>query len=240
MFTLPSYEQNLVNERKFVGGGVLAGLASSMLDARCLPDGDYPLGHINSIYFDASDATSFDEKEEGDNIKMKIRMRWYGSPDEDTDKAIPVFIEVKNRLGSARRKERHVVSAPGRWISVTPLDDPSFPAFLYQQTSSLGEPVPLHWIPSVCISYDRRRYVCPLTGSRVSVDWNIRTGRANSSIFGFFTPVELPFAICEFKNQGGEAPPWADLLYNAGFRLRSFSKYGECINQIKSGATPYE
>lgn len=240
MITLASHEQNLVNERKFVGDALLGGFAVSALDARCLPDGDYPVGHINSIYFDAPDATSFDEKEEGDNIKMKIRMRWYGSPAEDTDREIPVFIEIKHRLGSARRKVRHVVSAPGRWISKTPLDDPSFPAFLYRQALRLPEPIPLHWIPSVCISYDRHRYVCPQTESRVAVDKNIRTGRANSSVFGFFTPIELPFAICEFKNQGGEAPPWAELLYNAGFRLRSFSKYGECINQIRSGATPYE
>ena len=240
MFCLPPENSPLVNERKFVGPDLLSDFVVSLLDARCLPDGEYPLGHINSIYFDSFDTRSFGEKLNGDNLKMKIRARWYGCPEENTDAEISVFLEIKYRMGSARVKVRSRVSAPGRWLSQTSLDDPSFPAFLYRHAASLGEPVPQNWVPSVCISYDRRRYLCPLTGSRVAVDWNIRSERANPALFPFLTPVFLPNTVCEFKNNTGEVPSWAEPLYQTGFRLKSFSKYGECINHIQRGATPDE
>ena len=121
MFCLPSENDALVNERKFVGSDLLSGFAITLLDARCLPDGEYPLGHINSIYFDSYDTSSFYEKLNGDNLKIKIRARWYGCPEENTDADIPVFLEIKYRLGSARDKVRSRVLAPGRWLSSTPL-----------------------------------------------------------------------------------------------------------------------
>ncbi|MGI5870287.1 MAG: VTC domain-containing protein [Kiritimatiellia bacterium] len=228
----------LVNERKFVGSGALADFAFALLDARCLPDGEHPLGHVNSIYFDSHDLHSLGEKLDGDNLKMKIRARWYGCPEESTDSEIPVFIEIKCRLGSARDKVRSRVSAPGRWLGRTPLDDPSFPAFLYHHAAALGYPIPRHWVPSVCISYDRRRYRCPLTDARVSIDWGIRADRFNPTLFPFVAPARLPETVCEFKSPGGEPPPWAESLHRAGFRLRSFSKYGECLARILQGAPP--
>ncbi len=240
MFCLPSEKDALVNERKFVGSDLLSDFAITLLDARCLSDGEYPLGHINSIYFDSYDTSSFYEKLNGDNLKIKIRARWYGCLEEKTDADIPVFLEIKYRLGSARDKIRSRVLAPGRWLSTTHLDDPSFPAFLYKHAATLGHPVPQHWVPSICISYDRRRFLCPVTGSRVAVDWNIRSERINAALFPFLASVSIPSTVCEFKNNTGEIPPWAELLYQAGFRLRSFSKYGECINQIQQGATPDE
>ena len=240
MFCLPSENDALVNERKFVGSDLLSGFAITLLDARCLPDGEYPLGHINSIYFDSYGTSSFYEKLNGDNLKIKIRARWYGCPEENTDADIPVFLEIKYRLGSARDKVRSRVLAPGRWLSSTPLDDPSFPSFLYKHAATLGRPIPQHWVPSICISYDRRRFLCPLTGSRVAVDWNIRSERINAALFPFLASVSIPRTVCEFKNTTGEIPAWAEPLYQAGFRLRSFSKYGECINQIQQGATPDE
>lgn len=231
-------EEGLVNELKFVGDETLADSAIALMEAGCLSDSEYPEGKIHSIYFDGPHRSFHAEKMDGDNLKLKVRIRWYGRPDPPGDAEIPVFIEAKHRLGSARRKHRIAVPVPERWINEVPLDDPSLPAFLYRHAGALGEAIPLNLIPVLCISYDRRRYRCPQTDSRIAVDRRIRADRINGREFPSAARIQVDRTVCEFKHPGQALPSWSQALYQAGFRLRSFSKYGECMNQVLQGGAP--
>ncbi|MDR0994081.1 MAG: VTC domain-containing protein [Verrucomicrobiota bacterium] len=233
-------EKNLGNERKFVGHSCMLDLAVHYLNLYGTPDPDYPLGHIHSIYFDSPDCRAYEEKANGDNLKQKIRIRWYSRADGSVEPCLPVFIEIKSRVGAARRKRRRSVVVDGEWMTKTALDHPSLCTFLHRQAAAMEEAVPLHWIPSLCISYERWRFVCAWTGTRLAVDHAIRADRVNTSLFPFCLPIRLSRTICEFKNESGEPPLWTEPLFQSGFRMRSFSKYGECINQMQGGSFPYE
>ena len=133
-FFLPSQESGLVNERKFAGDARAQPFVASLLDARLLPDRYQPEDRINSIYFDTPGLRSWEEKDNGDNLKTKIRIRWYGRP-EALSGEIPVFVEAKHRIGAARRKTRIDTTAQSSWLVSVALDDPSLPAFLAAFTS---------------------------------------------------------------------------------------------------------
>ena len=231
-------EEGLVNEVKFVGDETLADRAVALMDSGCWPDPQYPVGRIHSIYFDGPDRKALSEKVDGDNLKRKVRIRWYERPAGAPGDDVAVFIEIKHRVGAARRKFRHVATASERWIRGVPLGDPSLPAFLHRHAGDLGGALPLDWAPSICISYERRRYLCPRTGSRIAVDRNIEANRVNESWLPSVARIRLDRSLCEFKNEGGAPPPWAEALCRAGFRLRSFSKYGECMNRVLNGGAP--
>ena len=106
------------------------------------------------------------------------------------------------------------------------------------RAGDLEDGLPLHWVPSICISYERRRYLCPQTGSRIAVDRCIEVNRVNESLLPAVACIRLNRSLCEFKSRGGAAPPWALALGQAGFRLRSVSKYGECMNHVLNGGAP--
>ncbi|MGB4046648.1 MAG: VTC domain-containing protein [Kiritimatiellia bacterium] len=230
--------KGLTNELKFVGHPALAADAIGLLAATCLPDPLYPVGYIHSIYFDTLLRDFWAAKKEGDHLKQKVRIRWYGTDGPPQNAEIPAFIEVKNRIGSARDKSRIKISAPAPWIQDVPLEDPSVTAFLYQHAPKLMEPIPMSLVPVICISYARRRYVCPLTGSRIALDTQIRAERLNATQFPAIHHVQVEQIVCEFKNQGKTLPDWVEQLYSLGLRLRSFSKFGECMNQILHGGIP--
>ena len=233
MSGLASQEPDLVNERKFVGDARDLPFVLALLDARLLPDRYHETGHINSVYFDTPDLRAWAEKANGDNLKRKVRARWYGRPGE-LGAETPVFLELKHRIGSARRKGRIEVSAPTDLLLRAPLSDPGWPALFAAHAEELGEPVGPEWAPVCRIEYDRVRYNDLENGSRVSVDWNVE-GFPNEEIFPWAAPVALDALVCEFKNRGGAPPRWSEALQRAGLRLRSFSKYGECMMRIASG-----
>ena len=226
-------EPDLVNERKFVGDLRDLPFVLALLDARLLPDRYHETGRINSVYFDTPGLRAWDEKANGDNLKCKVRARWYGSPGE-LGAETPVFLELKHRVGSARHKERIDVAAPTDLLVRAPLSDPRWTELFAAHEEELGEPVGPEWSPVCRIEYDRVRYNDLENGSRVSVDWNVE-GFPNEERFPWAAPVALDALVCEFKNRGGAPPRWSEALQSAGLRLRSFSKYGECMSRLTSG-----
>lgn len=231
---LPAYrEPDLVNERKFVGDALDVPFVLALLDARLPPDRHHGKGHINSVYFDTPGLRAWSEKANGDNLKRKVRARWYGRPAE-LGPETPVFLELKRRIGSARDKTRVEARAPTPLLTREPLSSPGWPALFAAHAGQLGEPVGPDWSPVCRIEYDRVRYDDPENGSRVSVDWNI-VAFPNGERFPWAAPVSLGAVVCEFKNRGGSPPRWSEALQGAGLRLRSFSKYGECMLRITNG-----
>lgn len=233
MFGLPSLEPGLVNERKFVGAETDLPFALSVLDAMLLPDRWHGADHVNSVYFDTPGLSSLAEKDNGDNLKRKVRARWYGFP-ESLCGEVPVFLEIKCRVGSARRKARAETRAPAEFLRSGALSDPLWPELFAANAAALGDAVGPEWAPVCRIEYDRVRYNDLEGGSRVSVDCRIRAV-PNEDAFPWSPPVVLDALVCEFKNRGGTPPRWAEALHRAGLRLRSFSKYGECMRRMSSG-----
>ena len=223
-----------VNERKFAGTRLHLEPVAALLGARCLPDGEFPEGVVNSIYFDTPRLRSYREKDDGDFLKTKVRLRWYGR-DEELGESVPAFLELKYRIGSARDKVRLELAVPRSLLLDTPYGSGAFADFLAAHSAALGEPLAIGWTPAVQITYDRLRYIDEPSGSRVSVDWNIRAPRFDPVRFPWAVPVELDDLVCEFKNPGGTPPPWAETMLRLGLRLGSFSKYGECMRRLAAG-----
>jgi hypothetical protein len=228
-----SHPSSLVNERKFVGDATDRPFVLGLLDAWLPGDRKYGTGHVNSVYFDTPGLRSWGEKANGDNLKRKVRVRWYGREGELGEET-PVFLELKRRVGSARDKTRVEAKVPSRLLRGAPQADPGWSALWAENAERLGEPVGPDWTPVCRIEYDRVRYDDFENGSRVAVDWNIGAV-PNGERFPWAGPVSLGALVCEFKNRGGVPPRWAEALRNAGLRLRSFSKYGECMNRIVNG-----
>lgn len=231
---LPSLEKNLVNERKFSGPLHCFPQVLAILQARCAPDDWFATGIVNSIYFDTPGLGSYWEKANGDNIKTKIRIRWYGA-DDSLPGEVPVFVEVKGRVGSARNKLRYETTAPRDLVISTPFEGSELPDFLAARSREFGMPVSRDWRPVCCISYCRRRYFDTPSMSRIAIDWNIEARRFNRLLFPWGRPVTLGSVVCEFKNKGGEPPMWSEHVRAAGLRFGSFSKYGECMSRLING-----
>ncbi len=233
---LSSTEENLVNERKFSGSMLSFGRAVAILETHCAADDWYAAGVVNSIYFDTPGLASYRETANGDNIKTKVRLRWYGLPDELPEK-VSVFIEVKGRFGSARRKTHDGAVAPRSLILDAPMEGWELSDFLFSRSGGLGVALSRELRPVCCISYSRRRYFDTPSKSRIALDCDIRAERFNRALFPWAQPVFLDALVCEFKNAGGNPPPWADLMMEAGLRVGRFSKYGECMSRLLSGGT---
>lgn len=233
----PASPPRLSNERKFIGDGQKAALALALFDHLLLPDGEYPVNHISSVYYETPALRSFGEKADGDNLKHKVRLRWYSV----TDAAAPLaqaFLEVKFRVGSARHKLRHDLSLERRWLETAPLTDPAWLAALQRASPDEVPWMTPDLLPAVCISYERHRYRCPYTNGRVAIDRFIRVDRFHPALFPLGVPLAIGQTVCEFKDAAQVDIPWARHLYEAGFRLRSFSKFGEAIRLLQLGGTP--
>ena len=231
---LPSIEKNLVNERKFSGGMLSFGRVVAVLESHCAADDLYAAGVVNSVYFDTPGLSSYRETANGDNIKTKVRLRWYGLPGE-LPAEVPVFIEVKGRFGAARRKTHDQTLAPRALLLDSPLEGWDLSDFLFSRSGGLGIALPRELRPVCCISYNRRRYYDPPSSSRVALDWDIRAERFNRLLFPWAAPVRLDALVCEFKNADGSPPPWSEQMTEAGLRIGRFSKYGECMSRLVSG-----
>lgn len=81
-------------ERKFISAEARAGIAVALLDQLLMPDGEFPENTINSIYYETRNFDAYSEKANGDLLKHKVRLRWYGSAKTDSGSACaPAFLE---------------------------------------------------------------------------------------------------------------------------------------------------
>jgi hypothetical protein len=226
----------LSNERKFVASSIQAGAAQMLLDHELLPDGEFPANTLNSIYFETRSFRAYAEKVDGDNLKQKVRLRWYQQgTGPRTDQA---FLEVKSRVGSARHKTRKVLTVHLAALEARPLADLRLGEVLPPEAMLDLPGSPEQWLPAVCITYDRRRYRCPVTHGRVALDQNIRVMRFNPDLFPAGVPLRFDQIVCEFKDAAQVEIPWAGRLERLGFRMRSFSKFGEAIRLLQLGGAP--
>ena len=229
----PSQAASLVRERKFVSDFVDPRAVHVLLRAWTLPDPRFPEGELESVYFDTPAFDAWRQKANGDATKRKVRLRWYHGPAPSGLRA--AWLEVKDRIGSARDKARHRAECDAEWIENALLSDPGWTALLERLAADAGLPLGAGLFPVVSIRYRRSRFICPETGSRISLDHAIRCSRANDSMLPFAGPVNCPCTVVEAKSDHAWNWPFGSDLASMGFRMESFSKYGYFLNSILQG-----
>ncbi len=223
-------EQLGEHETKFSLPNIRARTLSSWLTTRCQPDPGYSAGIVSSIYFDTKDWKLLREKINSDHLKNKVRLRWYS--DCLTGKAEPAtFLEVKYKIGSARKKIRIKTDFSAHDILATPLNSPGL---LHIPRIGLdhGVVLPISLHPVFQLNYLRHRFVDPLTGARLAVDSNIHISRVNNRMIQGGKPTVLPEAVFELKHARGDLPEWLQQVTALGCRKNSFSKYSTCYSHV--------
>jgi hypothetical protein len=227
---------HFAEEWKFLAPGAAAAGVRALLQHHCRPDPEYACGVISSLYFDTPRLAHYREKAHGDYLKSKVRLRWYDAPRPAPGRSLPVFLELKAKVGSRRRKWRHALTLDGAMVADPTRHAAEFRRLIQdaaQEWEASSEP---DLMPALIVAYARQRYVCPASAARVCLDTDIRTTWFAAECLPGLPQGALDAAVLEIKHAQLESVPWLEAMYRFGLRQRSVSKYGLCIQQILGGA----
>lgn len=230
-------------EQKFFMPPSRMALAGALLRRSLRTDPEYPFEQINSVYFDTVDLDQHERSLEGELVKDKVRIRWYGeehdphrlalngqTPRPDGEASVAVWLELKSRRGFSSTKQRRQDRVPRSRLAFQALAHGiAPPAVLHQTMSAFGffPPGPIR--PVIVISYLRRRFLEPLTGRRISLDSRIRSTLLMSGGGLDERELELPGALVEVKCSDIDLPPSLVELAAIGSSWSRFSKYSACL-----------
>jgi len=203
-----------------------------MLNSLCQRDPAYPGDHINSVYYDTPTLALLSQKVESEYHKNKVRLRWYGMPDESVS-AVPAYLEIKQKKGVQRIKTRKQFDVP------TSLLMPGKERFsrLATYAKYVGD---LGWtpvgalFPMIVVRYYRYRFTDQMTGARISLDSNIKYTSVNGIFFPEAEPRTLRHGVLEIKSETGEIPRSIIAIKSRINTRDSFSKYEECWQMYAS------
>lgn len=201
------------------------------LDHACLRDPRFPCSTVSSIYFDTPSLALYEEKQNGDYLHAKVRLRWYHDEgDGPPGLLVPCFLEIKSKEGSMSRKRRHELRFPLALLDGDPLSDVTI-TNLAVRVGELGYSPPGVMVPTLLVRYRRHRFLDPRSLARLAVDTDIRCTRANPAFVPGWPPVHLNEGVLEVKGGTARAPGALGFL---GSRLdrESFSKYTACIDRL--------
>ena len=218
------------HETKFVLNNSAAGTIIRWLQCRCRLDDRFEAGIVSSIYYDTHKWRFLCEKINSDYLKTKIRLRWYS----DIDSSQPgddSFIEAKYKTGTRRAKVRVRTDVSGKWLNSVNLDNQKL-LKVPELLRSEGVVVSGGLFPVFKIVYKRRRFIEPVTGSRLSIDYDISAPSVNRRMLVRRNPNLLSRAVFELKGDAAELPGVLQQLTALGCRKESFSKYGICYGTI--------
>jgi hypothetical protein len=219
------------------------GLALALLRRACRPDPDFPVGQVNSLYFDSLDLDQHKRSDSGEFSKDKIRIRWYGedldphktaldgAPGPAYDGTARVWLELKSRRGFASTKQRTTMDVAASALAFNALKNGIVPASVLEETMAgfgffaFG---PLR--PVVTISYWRLRFVEPRSGFRISIDSRIRSSMVIPGVGIGERGLELPGMIVEVKGPRFEVPVSLHPLLEIGSSWTRYSKYSSSID----------
>lgn len=217
-------------ERKFFILPHKVQLAYALLRQVCRPDPEYPVGRVNSLYFDTPDLEQYERSAAGEFKKDKVRIRWYGD-NGNLEKTTPVFLELKSRMGLASRKRRELVSVPSEMLQVGRFGAGIVPRTTLTNTIAkfgyLAEQ-PLH--PIIAISYSRYRLTEIFSGFRVSLDYGIRSTLVARGLVNGESQLPLRGAVIEVKGPSTELPEALRRIKLLDTDWSRFSKYSHCLD----------
>lgn len=156
-------------------------LILSYLQALCPQDSNFSTATVSSLYYDTATLAAYAEKRNSDYLKTKVRLRWYTAPlgcgvtspnPMDYPDHTLAFLEVKQKLGSTREKQRYRLWIPNAQLLNLDLSHGYWRSLLWDYPAVLGvmagTPQPL-----LVVRYQRHRFIDALTQSRISVDGQI-------------------------------------------------------------------
>ncbi len=68
---------------------------------------------VSSQYFDTPDFSAYREKQDGENVRRKLRLRYYAIDPSGAPRVREVFMEIKRRIGNTVFKERLALTDEG-------------------------------------------------------------------------------------------------------------------------------
>jgi len=216
-------------ERKFFVCPERVAFARSMMTHLCLPDGKYPHGKINSLYFDTPDLDHFQKSDDGNYERYKVRIRWYDNAAcQDGD--VPVYLELKAKRGFASRKNRRKFLVPAERLRKLQNGNTIINRNVIIQTlAEFGYFSDEAMMPVIMISYERLRFMEILTGTRMSLDWRINSSLTSHG-YGYGQPgLTLDGAVIEIKGPTMEIPLSIRPIGSTGIDWTRFSKYASCL-----------
>ncbi len=207
-----------------------------------LPDphangGPFPHYTVRNIYFDSRDLRAYHDRQFGMKRRKKLRVRTYGGIND----IVPVFFEIKHKLGKRRFKER--VEIPRDQVAVAidpvktflpgssapPIDDRTLSRFRsYLETLELE--------PAVLVAYEREAYmVSNDPAKRITIDEKIRTRPAPGLDELFLErdliSIDSKSSLVEFKFDDG-MPLWMrEIVSHFGLRRISYSKFSRAMEE---------
>ena len=239
--TMPPLRERV--EQKFFITPRRTGLAIALLRRACRPDPDFPVGQVNSLYFDTLDLDQHQRSDSGEFTKDKIRIRWYGKdldphrtaldrePDSARDGTACVWLELKSRRGFASTKQRTTMDVAASALAFDALKTGIVPANVLRQTmAGFGFFAYGPLIPVVTISYWRLRFIEPRSGFRISIDSRIRSSMVMPGVGIGERGLELPGMIVEVKGPRFEVPASLRPLLEIGSSWTRYSKYSSSID----------
>jgi hypothetical protein len=145
---------------------------------------------------------------------------------------IQVWLERKTRRGFSSTKQRLALDVPASALAFPALGRGIVPPGLLVETMARFGffPPKARFCPVIAISYSRYRFVEPVTGFRVSLDWRIRSSLVMPGLGRGERGLELPGAIIEVKGSRFDVPPALRDLTNIGASWTRFSKYSSSID----------
>lgn len=178
---------------------------------------------VRSLYFDSLDDRDFDEKDEGIELRRKLRMRVY-SPDADF-----ALFEMKQKQGPYQRKrslrlsrEKALALIDGDQ-SVLLTDGSDFGKECYTMMQTYA------YRPKTIVEYDRFAFVSTENSIRITFDSGIRANECNMNVFDpnlVLNSVMSPFSVVlEVKYNGFLLSYIKDMLLPVQQSELSVSKY---------------
>lgn len=178
---------------------------------------------IRSLYFDSIDNRDYQEKEDGVELRRKIRLRNYG------DGSPYAKLEMKQKQGENQKKRSLKMSSEDarelirRNYSILLKYDDDFAAECFWMMNQYC------YIPKAVVEYKRKAFIAKENSIRITFDHHIIGTESNMDIFSenlLQNPLMNPYlVVLEVKYNGFLIGYIKDMLENAGTGQLSVSKY---------------
>ena len=212
------------SEKKFPFHPFYTDFILDFLHHICIPHSEFPENKIFTIYYDTLDLRSYYENVNGDSLKSKLRIRWYGQKNILSDSSIDAFVEVKVKKGFSVEKVRKQVRLRRPQVEEMSLFDRLWEDVLFPVLAEIGWSRNERLFPVMLITYIRSRFLDPFAGSHIALDRNIVVEKVNKELLPSARPVRINTAVLEIKG-GDISRPIAGMLRKLSMRWDSFSKY---------------
>jgi hypothetical protein len=220
-------------EQKYLFPGGQKDIILAWLEHACLPDPQYPVSLVSSLYYDTPGLFHYQESKNGDFLRAKVRLRWYGQ--EDNGSVVPsvtarCYLEIKNKQGALSEKQRREVTIPRHILFDDPFSNDQILS-LPVRVFALDQRVSGLLVPMLIVEYRRQRYIDADSRVSIALDSEIRCTRVNEAFVYGIPPVYFDVGILEAK---GMNPVSYGVLDPIGSYLTKspFSKYAISLETL--------